>query len=338
MTDNTDTGGPPKIAALDLPEIRRHVLQYLGGTNLVNCMQLNKAWQEEAVPVLWSRINLNRPPPIAELRRSGSLIRTLNMGYLDVAWPVYSTLEIPNLRGLAFSFVPTNGDKTSELFQRHTLLTQVDLWDTKCTFEGSAHASQLWEAMASLPNLRKLNLLNFTLTDNIDLLPPLSNLQSLVMQHVDFAEMSLNAQMQLMARCPALEILEWKPTLKVSGKGPIAIKLFARMVKAGTWPKLQGLTLGWSLNGCLDEDIASILEAMPRVSILALPASKFGPLSFEKLRAHFLTLRELGLEHSHRLTKAMVTEVLASCPRLSSASWARLTVHPAYTHVSAAQK
>ncbi|KAG0369756.1 hypothetical protein BGZ54_009021, partial [Gamsiella multidivaricata] len=92
---------------------------------------------------------------------------------------------------------------------------------------------------------------------------------------------------------------------------------FVWMVERRTWPKLEGLIIrGYSLN-LSDEHIARILVALPRVTNFGMRNSAFGELSFQRLRAHFLTLKELDLYNCLKATEEMLLEIVSSCSRLS---------------------
>ncbi|KAI7826960.1 hypothetical protein BC939DRAFT_475638 [Gamsiella multidivaricata] len=134
--------------------------------------------------------------------------------------------------------------------------------------------------------------------------------------NVPTAEISL-----WMPGCPGSEFLEWHPvpsntTLRegIPTSERSTTMAFVEMLEARTWPELEGLTLDMNHFRLLDEDAASLLAAMPRLTVLSLYGVEYGPLSFQHLKAHFSALKEIYSLHHSQLTEAMLLEIAFSCP------------------------
>ncbi|KAG0369488.1 hypothetical protein BGZ54_009775 [Gamsiella multidivaricata] len=124
-----------------------------------------------------------------------------------------------------------------------------------------------------------------------------------------------------MPGCPGSEFLEWHPvpsntTLRegIPTSERSTTMAFVEMLEARTWPELEGLTLDMNHFRLLDEDAASLLAAMPRLTVLSLYGVEYGPLSFQHLKAHFSALKEIYSLHHSQLTEAMLLEIAFSCP------------------------
>ncbi|KAG0358690.1 hypothetical protein BGZ54_010316 [Gamsiella multidivaricata] len=121
---------------------------------------------------------------------------------------------------------------------------------------------------------------------------------------------------------PSLETLEWFPGSRGHFEDPVPE--LVEMFKAGTWLKLERFGVDRHYLKFSDTDIASILAAMPRVVAFSVSSTVCGPLSFQHLRIHFSTLQEIHMDFS-QATKAMLLEILNSCPSLLKPCRDRLT-------------
>ncbi|KAG0046218.1 hypothetical protein BGZ83_008608 [Gryganskiella cystojenkinii] len=80
-------------------------------------------------------------------------------------------------------------------------------------------------------------------------------------------------------------------------------------------PDLTGLQLIGILS---DQDIAKILDSMPRIKNLQLEQSQFGNESILALRRHFVTLTDINHLDASVSTSQSVQIILSSCPNLVS--------------------
>ncbi|KAI7818792.1 hypothetical protein BC939DRAFT_521511 [Gamsiella multidivaricata] len=296
---NTDTPKPPKFSAMDLPEIRDIVFQYLGRRDLARCTRISKSWHGPAMAMIWKSVELSgahrRNPPFEILQRHCNLVKAFRISLRFIGWTgtEYSTLNFPKLEKITMTLSNASSADMLDLIRRHTCLMHLAL-TYQCTHRTSfLNAPQLWEAIASLPNLSTLHICDVEVLNATVSLPRLRELRLLYSGGtLDIA----SQQLQFINRCPALEILEWHPNCTVRWLGDPATKNFVKLANAGAWPNLESLILGRDSLDLSDSNIASILAAIPRATILGLSDSKFGPLSFESLRAHFPILKELDLD------------------------------------------
>ena len=125
------------------------------------------------------------------------------------------------------------------------------------------------------------------------------------------------------APCQNLETLVWDMDL-TSVQYPLtrAMDTFATLLQQNTWTRLTSISLiqtGNSLNRepiILDEELARLIAASPKLKGLALPRSAFGAESWAALSRHFDTLEKLNLRHCFGFTSTMCQQVLMSCPQL----------------------
>ncbi|KAG0214344.1 hypothetical protein BGX28_002161 [Mortierella sp. GBA30] len=120
--------------------------------------------------------------------------------------------------------------------------------------------------------------------------------------------MMIDTQLQWISRCPNLKSLHWK------GRYWAPVADFCRIIPTAC-PNLTELSLDFEMG---EEDVASILTALPKVEKLLLFFIGFHELSMIALRRHFSWLTCIDLQCSFELTSAMIHEVLCSCPALES--------------------
>ncbi|KAK3821076.1 MAG: hypothetical protein J3Q66DRAFT_147585 [Benniella sp.] len=129
----------------------------------------------------------------------------------------------------------------------------------------------------------------------------------------------------LVAQSPSLQSLRW--TIRKNRGFPA--REFYRLLKAGTWPRLEALEIyGYPIH-IPDHLLAAILNvestrAGKQASFrkLCVPGSKFGRMAMTALlsptRGHTKTLRELNLCCCTQVSGAMAQAIIAGCPRLGA--------------------
>ncbi|KAG0200858.1 hypothetical protein BGX28_006195 [Mortierella sp. GBA30] len=129
------------------------------------------------------------------------------------------------------------------------------------------------------------------------------------LQHLSVSQaqkLTTDTQLEWISRCPNLLSLRWAsaailPMDKFSEVIPIAC------------PQLTALNLNIRIRD--EDDVASILNAMPRIEKLSLGMSKFSKRSMVALRRHFPWLKDI---FCYRMTSPMIQEILCSCRALQS--------------------
>ncbi|KAG0369487.1 hypothetical protein BGZ54_009774 [Gamsiella multidivaricata] len=299
--------------AMNSLEIRSHVIQFLDLKDLVRCMRLNKAWHKLIVPRVWKSVRLSSNPhccPSREaIRCHNHLIKSLEIPYPDEIAVEYYALSFPKLQKLNLTLPRQGVGSMIDAIYCWTHLRELNMRCANTEASLGFDISRLWRTVASLPNLRTLRLRDIEVCN---IAVTFSSLRALKLQYTFSCPDTPSQQQAFLSHCPSLMFLEWSAAHTVHWDQTIAAKDFVRRVTARTWPILEGLSLGWNVLGLSDADIASILTVMARVSVLKVPHSDFGPLSFQGLRAHFSTLKELDLSGCFDVTQAM----LLSPPRI----------------------
>ncbi|KAI7826961.1 hypothetical protein BC939DRAFT_446341 [Gamsiella multidivaricata] len=313
--------------AMNSLEIRSHVIQFLDLKDLVRCMRLNKAWHKLIVPRVWKSVRLSSNPhccPSREaIRCHNHLIKSLEIPYPDEIAVEYYALSFPKLQKLNLTLPRQGVGSMIDAIYCWTHLRELNMRCANTEASLGFDISRLWRTVASLPNLRTLRLRDIEVCN---IAVTFSSLRALKLQYTFSCPDTPSQQQAFLSHCPSLMFLEWSAAHTVHWDQTIAAKDFVRRVTARTWPILEGLSLGWNVLGLSDADIASILTVMARVSVLKVPHSDFGPLSFQGLRAHFSTLKELDLSGCFDVTQAMLLEILDLCPRLFKSCRERLVL------------
>ncbi|KAF9105198.1 hypothetical protein BGX29_000473 [Mortierella sp. GBA35] len=82
------------------------------------------------------------------------------------------------------------------------------------------------------------------------------------------------------------------------------------------WKDLESLQLGGT--GAIDENLATMIQWVFRLSVLAVPNTRFGPIALASLRSHYATIQELDWHGCELASGSMTQTILASCPSLKS--------------------
>ncbi|KAG9061017.1 hypothetical protein KI688_007646 [Linnemannia hyalina] len=133
------------------------------------------------------------------------------------------------------------------------------------------------------------------------------------LRHIKFGRIkdwSLWSQLLFFRQCHELRTLNWRvPRLGFPVQGLCdALET--------DWPNLVSLTLPESRLS--DGDLAKVLAAALPLTTLSIRRSDFGESSFQALKRHFRTLRQLDLFQCPSLGSDMTQYILESCPLLES--------------------
>ncbi|KAI8594781.1 hypothetical protein EDD21DRAFT_392938 [Dissophora ornata] len=322
------------------PEALLQVATYLSQDSYVACTRVCKSWNLVFEELVWCNVKLmdpSRMPPPDALLRHRDLIKDLSfkLPKFHLA-PDYFTLQYPNLRSL---MVDCEYDDSclNAMVSNHTSLICFEL----ATFLRMASLS-LWKSLSGLENLSVLIIdervefgddgfgqinarLESLQLENVFLWDPDPNtLRSMIFPFIrelrlrNIDKQYFDMVLDLMERCPGLEILEWG-TIQL-----LCLERFSRLASSRTWPRLRELTL--STLGrfhVVDMNLAVVLQMMTHIDTISIKRG-FGPLSMAALRPHFAMVRKLELSDG-RVTSEMVQEILTSCPLLEvlSAPWLR---------------
>ncbi|KAF9361760.1 hypothetical protein BGX26_012481, partial [Mortierella sp. AD094] len=132
------------------------------------------------------------------------------------------------------------------------------------------------------------------------------NIRRLMLQHL--GGMDTSNQLELISRCPQLEVLNWELSYE-----PDSTSVFAQRAASGTWPNITKLRLKMLVQ---DEEVEMILGGIKQLTELKLSRATFGPRESSALERHFHSLVELRLHECIGTPSSLFRNVLCSCPRL----------------------
>lgn len=318
---------------LELPEIRIAVGRSLTRRDLVQCLQVCKDWYTSFMPLVWSTtiVSHKQPCPTAQdFSRHCHLIRDLT--YSTGSWQEYQSSHCSNLTALTIIFA--SDSSPIKIDQYKHLRRVVVRGDTPPNLA----SAPFWKPAHHIHSLStlELNMVRIDTMDSSVFWNLCTRLEALVLGYVYVLELpdksmtferlktlhfrlqnkvKFEQQHEFFAQCPNLTSLSWCPweDRPEEGMGAFTVRLMA-----GTWPKLCQLQFrGTSLT---DNQLACIINGMPRVELLTGFARGFGPLSLEAMRPHFHTLRTLDIDAGSASSSSMVPELLASCLHLEDIS------------------
>ncbi|KAI8345543.1 hypothetical protein B0O80DRAFT_472951 [Mortierella sp. GBAus27b] len=126
-------------------------------------------------------------------------------------------------------------------------------------------------------------------------------------------------QLEFILLCPNLRRLCWGATESgVLGETiqTYPIDQFAKALGENTWPELEYLK--WPTRGNSDQELASIIGAIPRLTGFTLRRSMISEQAKKELRHHFGWLKELSLHQIRSTDRGFPVEALRYCPQLES--------------------
>ncbi|KAI1321309.1 hypothetical protein EDD11_006646 [Mortierella claussenii] len=333
--------------ALDILEIRLMIVSYLSSGDLTRCVYVSKQWQGAFEPLVYQHINFIKGPgcmneaSFEAVKRNRMFVET--MITMDGPALVNSHLVFPQLTRLEFHPIP----KRYKYQRRSSLATVTSIANMIAANPTITHllirnesylddGTPLWIAIARLSRLEHLFIrLPHVEADTNELLAFIDACDHAQSVHLDesYKKRSGKAlsrirplnmsgtvyngvyQALLTTTSSCLEYLT-RPLRRLGNvEGHMAnYKLLFNRLAAGGTVHLRTIILDGS--DMSDEDMAGILDACaPNLEGFSANDSLFGPASFQALRRHIPTLKELGLD-CIGISNAMRLEMVKSCPLL----------------------
>ena len=331
--------------ALSLPELLTCIGRYLHDRpTIVACLCVCKQWRLQFEPLLWRHFHVASsdefeiPQPSTELmERNAPFIRSLSVHeiapeshatfyhncsqledleiILDPAlqdfaerWTFMASVirNLPRLRKITISNL--GGEPNHEFYQAIADCPNIIVLETQGYSFQAEDAEVFFRACA--PYMRRLSSTQEYFED-VPKLP--DGLVFQEMRYLDIREvsgLSFATQLDWVSRCPKLISLRWEDVFYLSATQ------FSQIIPTAC-PYLTSLHLWIDIP---DEEIALILDAMPRIEKLNMSRSEFGDKSLVALRKHFPWLKDLNLQYCYDFTSELIQEVLCSCPNLQSIS------------------
>lgn len=325
---------------LVMPEILACIAKFLTQGDAVVCMRVCKAWTLEFERVTWRSVKVtNDPfqhspqPSMKLMQQNAHHIRHLTYTFSGEAKAIVPTevLRCPHLQtvrllgdggdpwkffGEIIEDLPSlykielrGGDSTmavpEKFLKRLLTCPKLVVLETTKLFI-STQSDEYLRAIA--PRMRRVasredayNLYDTEWSDDI-LFPEL--------RYLDLrSTLGIAEELEWIIRCPNLISLGWEspdlliPLVEFCSQVPIAC------------PHLTCLEF---FLGLMDESIAKILDAIPRIEKFTAPNSDFNNKSLVALRRHFPTLKDFNIQFNVSPSSKIVQEVLSSCPNLLS--------------------
>ncbi|KAG0205943.1 hypothetical protein BGX28_002535 [Mortierella sp. GBA30] len=333
-----------EMKALGMPEILACIGEHLSNRDIINCVCVNKFWKQEFEHKLWRSFILEENMKglgLDLMERNAPYIHTLDVYSVDPAkqaaffrncsqlknltfyfhhgnfnfnddekkWDLMADLikSLPQLRKLVIDQdVPS---RTPNLFKTLPECPKLVILETSgCMFD--MENTSYFRAVGS-PHLKCLSSKGDSFFGGVNF-PDDLWLPEMLYLDIKYAyQMSNELQLKWISHCPKLISIAWEESRGMS------VEDFCRVIPSAC-PNLTSLQLCLHMS---DEDIAAILNAMPRVEKLTVPNMEFGDLSGKALRKHYSWLKDINFEHTLDLTSLpslVVQEILCSCPALQS--------------------
>ncbi|KAG0229923.1 hypothetical protein BGX31_006027, partial [Mortierella sp. GBA43] len=321
---------PKPSNPLDVEEIRELIGHHLTLGDQVRCLRVSRAWYTSFLPFVWRDVDRNR-----WLGYIGNLYDTLLLSHISryvqsIDFHHYTDERLDDLRFPILREVRFQGTIRTRMeifFKNHPTVTRIKVFMVR---------GMDWKALAAMPNLKVVKIsqdhphkfqgdnehfwtlctrLEVLITPFLDMSYVPADLQCLHLKEIQVTNGFCWAghQLEFLRRCPNLEVLKLVGSKWTSEYNNI-IQEFTRLAGSGTWSKLHSLQ--WYAQGVSDEQVAGILESMPRCDEWTIQESSFGPRSFQALERHFRALTVLTFKECDNVTSEMIQEVMSLCPML----------------------
>ncbi|KAG0203516.1 hypothetical protein BGX28_004236 [Mortierella sp. GBA30] len=176
---------------------------------------------------------------------------------------------------------------------------------SRCHFQGGTTESYMRSA-----SVNKLKLLSSKDDTFYRTLPFRDDLKFPELQHLEIIhddDMAIETQLEWISRCPNLKSFRWESS------SSLPVNKFCQTIPTAC-PNLVSLHLYLEI---YDVDIASIIDAVPRIEELSIQCN-FETVSMNALRRHFSWLSKIDIRYGGMMTSPMIQEILCSCPALNS--------------------
>ncbi|KAF9963945.1 hypothetical protein BGZ70_007086 [Mortierella alpina] len=331
--------------ALSLPELLTCIGRYLDDeSTIVACLCVCKQWKLQFEPLLWRHFHVastddyDTVQPSTELmERNAPFIRSLTVHEIVPESHATFYANCTQLEDLKIILDPVYADfPVRWTFMANVIRKLPRLQKISVDNPGCEPAHDFFKAIADCPNIIVLETQGYSFKpedmevylrasathmkrlsstqeyfDEISKLPDGLIFQE--MRYLDIREasgLSFDVQLDWIRRCPNLVSLRWEAMLNLSASQ------FCQIIPTAC-PQLTSLHLWTDIS---DGEIASILEALPRVEKLNMSRTEFGDKSMAALRRHFPWLKDLNLQYCYKFTSEYIHEALRSCPKLQSIS------------------
>ncbi|KAG0022783.1 hypothetical protein BGZ82_010908 [Podila clonocystis] len=351
------TAPPPPLSALDLPEIRATLGQYLDQRSVYACLRVSHNWHASFADLIWREIIVRGTashsgnPPLSSLNRYVALVRSLRFDL--ICSTEHLSVECDQLEHLALQSPALGIPDFHELCEGiHTKFRALIRRNKKTLQSLKIYApkpylfSSFWETVLQCQSLSMLCLNGATIEWKCSWLfwKICSRLESVEIANVRFHEAPATDFSPAMPETPyrrikslhlkQLDGMSLLQQLRVFMKCPQLTRLgwgfersegpnfpalaFSECIIARQWPQLVSLSL--SPNCMTDQDLADALRGLNSVTTLELPRADFGPLASAAIEKHFPTLEKLHLIPGKEGVDlgALSNTVLTRCPKLKS--------------------
>ncbi|KAF8977976.1 hypothetical protein BGZ46_006973 [Entomortierella lignicola] len=317
---------------VNLPETRYQVSISLRLQDFVRCIRVCKSWYESFLPYIWGELTIQHPLP-TNIHLHYQLINTLVLEIL----PESFYIQYPNLRILRighqwgpYKLSRPEGDPTN-LITLNPSISEISIFPS----EERMYSSKILQAASELLDLQKLEIYKTRIaaveeieafwracgrlkelqiskvkfSKDIHIPEDLTQFRIRILKILKVSGVPEKTQLELISRCPVLEVLEWETETQPS----LVIKEFIQLIGSGMWMKLKKLRLSANMS---DEEVETILTGMKGAIKLDFSHAVFGPRTCSALENHYDSLVELNLKDCYRVSSTTFRDVLCSCPRL----------------------
>lgn len=351
------TAPPPPLNALDLPEIRATLGQYLDQSSVYACLLVSRNWHASFADLIWREIIVRGTashlgnPPLPLLTKHVTLVRSLRFDL--ICSTEHLSAECDRLEHLALQSPALGIHDSHELCEDIHTKFWVLVRRNKKTLQSLKIYSpkphlfpNFWETVLLCQNLCTLNLTGTIIEWMCSWLfwKICSRLESVEIANVRFHEAPITDSSPAMPdtsfrRIKSLHLkqlggMSLLQQLHVFMKCPHLTRLwwefehsdgpsfpamaFCESIIARQWPQLVSLSL--SPNCMTDQDLAVALCGLNSATTLELPRADIGPQASAAIEKHFPTLEKLHLIPCKKGVDlgALSNKVLMRCPKLKS--------------------
>ncbi|KAF9320097.1 hypothetical protein BG003_007268 [Podila horticola] len=313
------------------PELLLVVAEYLTPAEAIAPSLVCRDWHEVFSSIVW-RSYMIKPrdmaPAISTLTKNA--LHTRELEYFATEMDVEDDLAVPYTRLTSLRyFVAFQQSVWIWAYLVPLVVRNRQLQDVTFSDPGQSVRTGIWSALASLPDLRMLELRDFrmvskhweTIWNGCRGLRELRLFGAYTMDVSEFNEKALELHtelqsitlenygfLKLLKRCPNLCRVVWM------SEWIIVLNELTGLLLERKLCRLDSIALEWAE----DQPLASTLRAMGQVKELSVRQGKVEELSCDALTQHFATLQILSILEYIKNADTFIPTVLASCPLLTS--------------------
>ncbi|KAF9436344.1 hypothetical protein BGZ76_004238 [Entomortierella beljakovae] len=341
--------------ALNLPEVRIHLAQYLSTSQLASSAVVCKSWHATFNRFLYSDIvidGVRKSPSTKEIITNASSIKYLE--FSAITCQPYTQFPWQTVKALSRLSIATFGLQVQTIEQ---IINLISINPGLEVFEDhSGRCVETRECVIALSQCQKLTKLSvsyagFERSDATELLYDLfTHLEELELSYSSVAEsenchwrngqdifssmktlrfdhivgFTTQQQLEFFQRCPQLESLHWSANYYDCDQFPASDIC---QLLTSFCPRLTDLALNNMDRSTLtNSELVSVFNASKNLAGFSVWESEFGSRAFQALRHHFGKLKNLDLGKSPNITSPMVQTIMTSCPELLTFSAPMLKV------------